>query len=262
MFTYEKKLRSYVFLLTLSLSLPPSYPPSLLPSPLSARNLSVMFTFSLKIQTIEMMTIQKITEDMFAEFFSNTTVDNYAINVREVQSELQTIEVCLDVLEKLTRMTDSIAKIYLEEEENSTYFMDRFHISSYFEERKEVMMSHPVFLNVFHLMNYPAKEVDTLYKLINEVAIMKVIKMHTESTGAPVLLSTFYQEKNQDLTKKQIFKPSLPYITGSVIASVDLIVVCESLDCSPNKNYIYWNFEGCMTDEEINWKTKHMQLVR
>ena len=208
------------------------------------------------------MTIQKITEDMFADFFSNTTVENYAVNVREVQSELQTFEICLDVLEKLSRMTDSIARIYLEDEEDSAYFMDIYHLRSYFEDRKELMMSHPIFLNVFHLMNYPPKEVDTLYKLINEVSIMKAIKIHTESIGSPLLLSSYYGDKNQDLKKKQIFKPSLPYIAGSVIASVDLIVVCESSDCNPNKNYIYWNFEGCLTDEEINWKTKHMQLVR
>lgn len=209
-----------------------------------------------------MMTVQKFTEDRFAEFFSNTTAENHAINVREIRSELETVEMWLDVLEKLTRVTDSIARIYLEDEKDSSDFMDLYHIRSYFENRREFVMSHPIILNLFQLMDYPAKEGDIFYNLMNEVAMMKAIKMHSESNGSPLLLSSYYGNKNQDLKKKQIFIPSLPYIAGSVIASVNLIVVCESSDCNPDKNYIYWNFEGCLTDEEINWKTKRMQLVR
>ena len=222
-----------------------------------------MCYFSLQIQSVEMMSLHKNTEDLFTEFFSTTTTDNYTEKVVEFQSEISNLQICSVVVEELSRMTDHIATQYLEDEADSNKFMDRYHLNSYCEDRKDFMMNNPVLLYLFNMMSYPEREIEILQKLIFEVAAMKVIKTHSESIDSPLLISSFYEEKKYEHhTKKQVFKPSLPYIVGSVIASVDLIVVCKALDFSEKRNYIFWNFEGCLSDGEIDWRTKNIRLVR
>ena len=208
------------------------------------------------------MALHTNTEDLFKEFFSNVRADNYPDKVAELRSDILCFETCMIAVEELSRMTDQIATAYLEDEANSDKFMDRYHLSSYCEYHRDFMFENPLLKQGLIYMRYPERDIETLQKLIFEVAQLKVIKKHSESLDLPLTISSFYVKKEDESHNKQVFKPSLPYVAGSVIAIVELIVVCKSLDLSQKKNYIFWNFEGCLSDEAINWKTRQVYLVR
>ena len=197
------------------------------------------------------------------EFFSTVTADNYADKSAVLEEDVLHHQNFLYPLLELHKMTDEVALKYIEDEANTSEFMDRYRMSEIFEGYKHAFKTLSYVISYLKLMGFSERGREILHNLTFDVAMAKVYRMQSESKNLPLLISDIYDvRKYENFKEKKIFKPSLPYKIGSVIATVDLIVACEALDLSQTKNYIIWSFEGCLNDEAIDWKTKYLQLLR
>jgi hypothetical protein len=207
--------------------------------------------------------MQKGVEDCYMKFFSSVTADNYEDKSAVLEEDVVHHQNFLYPLLELHKMTDEVAQKYIEDEANTIEFMDRYRMSEIFEGYKTAFKTLSYVISYLKFMGFSERGREILHNLTFDVAMAKVYRMQSESKNLPLLISDIYDiRKYENFKEKKIFKPSLPYKIGSVIATVDLIVACEALDLSQTKNYIIWSFEGCLNDEAIDWKTKYFQLLR